>query len=178
MYDICRSTNIEVASRLILLLGSGLYILFHRHFGLTPPQINPVLMGKHQLIGSLRAVKRRAVIHQRVSLPILLTVYRIFSMSTVTAVNRPVALCLVSFMHHCLVTINKCTLKARTLKHRHRESLGTEREYWDMNISPVTADNDELLKDQSDSNVLTNNNGEIKLTGVVFLLCATELSRN
>lgn len=64
-----------------------------------------------QLISLLKAVKLREVIHQRILLPILLRVYGIFSISMVTAVNRPVALCLVSSMHHCLITIRQMHFK-------------------------------------------------------------------
>ncbi len=64
-------------------------------------------METQRLISLSRAAERRAVIHQRVLLPILLRVYGIFSISAVAAVNRSVAVCPVSFMHHCLVTIRQ-----------------------------------------------------------------------
>lgn len=95
-----------------------------------------------RLISLLRAVKRGAVIHQRVLLPILLRVYGIFSISSVTAANRPVALCLVSFMHHCLVTIRQMHFKGPATKTEAacevrellvRNQLRKRRKHWLIN---------------------------------------------
>lgn len=63
------------------------------------------------LIGLLRAVKCRAVIHQRLLLRILLRIYGIFSIIWVSAVNGAAALSLVSFMHQRLVKITQIHFK-------------------------------------------------------------------
>lgn len=98
---------------------TGLYVLICGRSGLTPAPLSPPVRSgveARRLIRLSTAVRLRAVIHQRVLLPILLYVYGIFSISTVAAVNRPVALCHVSFMLHCLVTIRQMHLKAPDTK--------------------------------------------------------------